>query len=67
MNETDQHERRERSCYYKLSYAAAVLIVCFAWRSAAAATSMLRSHVVFSHRATQKSYGAMREARSGDD
>lgn len=26
MNETDRHERRERSCYYKLSYAAAVLM-----------------------------------------
>lgn len=26
MNETEQHERREWSCYYKLSYAAAVLM-----------------------------------------
>jgi hypothetical protein len=26
MNDTDRHERRERRCYYKLNYAAAVLM-----------------------------------------
>lgn len=54
MNDIDRHEGRERSCCYKLSYAAAVLIVGFAWRSAAAATAMFGSHVVSSQRAMQR-------------
>ena len=42
-------------------------MVCFAWRSAAAATTKAGSHVVLSHKATQISYIDILDARFGDD